>query len=179
MQDYTLLPWEFPLKSSYAMVAAIALLLVYLIISGIISRRSISIRRGQIAIVNAYTVTIIANTLLYLLLYWYWALPLSLILTLLFLKITRDEIKMGHIDELNGMWGLNREMRIIRGEQFSDMTIEQQAEYKQKIVLPKFNVWIFLLVAMLAPVVITALVNLLGGHYLFFPIPTDYSRLSQ
>lgn len=179
MDDYTLLPWQLPLKSSWAIVIVIALFLAYLIVSGIISRKSISIRRGHMAIVNAYASTIFANTLFYLLLYWYWALPLSLILTLIFLKITRDEIKMSHTDELNGMWGLNRDMRIIRGEMFSDMTIEEQAEYKQKIKAPRFNGWIFVLVAMLAPALITALVNLSGGQYLFFPIPTDYSRLTN
>lgn len=168
---YTILPWMDGVCAGYIIFGAMALLICYSIFEFFFKRHNLSMRRGTLAIIGNTVWPFCLNICIYALIYWYWAIPASLALSLIFWVIIRGELKTAHEEELEGCWGLFPAIRKIRGEAFADLSIEEQLAYKAHVKPQKFYWWIYVPALVILPFCIILLLERLGiGDYLFFVV---------
>lgn len=170
LEGTTILPFLNALTAAkiFGIIVAIAIL-VY-IIRAIVSRRALGLRRGPTAMVFYGIIAITFNTALYTFFYWQWALPVSVVITLVFMSATWHEIKEGNSEERIGVWGLNKDIRAVRGEIFNDMSKDEQIEYTKNVKEFKFYWPLFILVCVGTPVLIAFLWQICGLGFLWSPV---------
>ncbi len=174
--NYTVMPWMDAVVIGYIVPAAIAVILLYSVFEFFFKRRNMTMRRGTLAIITNTVWVLMINLCVFTLAYWQWAFLIAAVMSLLFLSVIRHELKVAHDDELGGRWGLFPALRAIRGEEFADLTVEEQLAYKEKVKPYRFRWYCFLPVTVLVPFCMVLLIDLLGfADYLFqvyyFPLP--------
>jgi len=171
--EYTVLPFynNFTAAKLFAVFAII--LIVYLIVKSIIHNRSLTIHRAPFAVVTGYIGASIVNIILFTFLYWQWALPISIIVSVIYAFTTNKEVNAANSEERAGVWGLNKDIRRIRGELFNDMSIEQQLKYRKNVKHYKFNYILFVIVTVGAALAFVGICCLCDIGYLFSPVLID------
>lgn len=163
-----MLPWMDPLSAGRIVVAAAVVLILYNIFEYFLKRNNISMSRGTLALISNTAWPLCLNFCVFTLFYWYWALPISMGITLLFIVIIRGELKTTKEQELEGAKGLSPEIRKIRSEAFADLSVEEQLEFKKNYRPQKFYWWLYLPLMIAVPFLMVLLLEQLGaGDYLF------------
>ena len=170
ISNTTILPFMSALTAAkiFGIIVLIAVLIY--IVRAVVSRRAMTLRRGPTAMVFNGIIAITFNTALYTFFYWQWALPVSFVITLVFMSATWHDVKEGNSEERIGVWGLNKEIRTVRGEIFNDMSKDEQIEYTKKVKEFKFYWPVFILVCVAAPLFIAYLWQLFGLGFLWTPV---------
>ncbi len=170
VSDKTILPFLNALTAAkiFGIIVLIAVLLY--VVRAIVYKRALGLRRGPTAMMFYGAIAITFNTALYTFFYWNWALPVSVVITLVFMSATWHEVKEGNSEERVGVWGLNKDIRTVRGEIFNDMSKDEQIEYTKNVKEFKFYWPLFILVCVLAPLVIAALWKITGLGFLWAPV---------
>ena len=165
---YTMLPWMSNLSAGYIVSAALALLFGWMLFEKLFKSRNITMRRGTLAIISNTVWPLLLNVCVFALAFWYWAIPLSIGVAVIFVVIIRGELKTAREEEMEGAWGLFPAIRQIRAEAFQDLSIPEQMAYKarvkhQKVLWPLWAACIIIL-----PFLLILLLEQLGvGDYLF------------
>ena len=167
--EYTTLPFYNNFTAAKLFAATAIVLILFLIVRAIIAKRSLTVHRAPFAAVTAYINAAIINILLCTFLYWYWALPLCLVISLIYMFTTANEIKDANSEERAGVWGLNRDIRRIRCELFNDLPIEEQLKLREKVVPYKFRRGLFVIITMLVPLLFILICDL-TLDYLYYPV---------
>lgn len=171
--DYTLLPFYNPLTAAKFCAVFAVLFIVFSVIRAIIYRRSMTLRRGITAVVTSYISTALLSLALSSFLYWQWALSVSAVVTLVYIFYISGEVKAASSEERLGVWGLNPDIRRVRGEIFNDMSLEEQLAYAKKVNEFRFNAIhkiLFFVLALAVPLAFMFICNSLDIGYLFTPV---------
>ncbi len=170
LEDTTILPFLNALTAAKIFGIVVAFALLVFIVRAVVYKRALGLRRGPTAMVFYGIIAITFNTALYTFFYWQWALPVSVVITLVYMSATWHEIKEGNSEERIGVWGLNKDIRTVRGEIFNDMSKVEQIEYTKNVKEFKFYWPLFILVCVATPLVIAALWKIAGFGYLWSPV---------
>ena len=147
---------------------AVALLVAFCIFERVFSKHNNTMRKGTMSIISATAWTLILNFIFYVIAFWQWAVGFSVAMALFFIVILRHELKIAYQDEKEGFRGLNPLIRSIRGEIFSDLSIEEQMEFKKNVKPQKFYWYLWLPLVVGLPFLAVLLLEQLGvGDYLF------------
>lgn len=175
--NYTVMPWMDGVIIGYIVPFALAVLVAYSIFEFFFKRRNLTMRRGTLAMITNTIWALMLNLCVFSIAYWRWALIIAAVLSLLFISIIRHELKVAYDDELGGRRGLFPAIRTIRGEEFADLSVEEQMAYKKTVKPYRFYWYFFLPITVLLPFCAVLMLDLLGvGDYLFevyyFPVPS-------
>ena len=162
-----LLPFKNALTAAKLFFAVFFLLIVYAIVRAVVYRRSLTLHKAPTAVVFSYIASSLANILVCIFFSWFLALPLCIILTLIFMFTTKSEVNDANAEERSGVWGLNSDIRRIRGELFSDMTVQEQIDYRNSVKEYNFNMWLFGIVSIAVAVLFIAACYFFGAGYQF------------
>ncbi|MBQ8600664.1 MAG: hypothetical protein IJ407_04710 [Clostridia bacterium] len=165
---YTLLPWMNVLSAGRIIPAVGGLLIAWCIFAALFRKLNASVRRGHFAVIDNTLWPLLLNTVIFTVAFWNWAFPIAIGVSLLFLFVIRNELKRSLEDERIGMFGMNAEMKRLRGEAYNDLSIEEQMAYKEKVTPIRFYWWIWLPLVVLLPFLLMLLLEAFGvGDYLF------------
>lgn len=166
--QYAILPWMEQISAGKILWVAALSLIAYCIFEAIFKRFNKSMRRGTLSLIGNTIWPLLINLGIFTVAYWQWALPLTIIVGVMFVFIMRHELKEAHTDELEGYRGLNPLIREVRAEIFNELSIEEQLEFKKTVKPHKFYWWIFLPAVVIIPFLLILLAEALGvGDYLF------------
>ncbi len=166
--EYTMLPWWDVMSAGYAVPVVLILLVLWAITAGLMKRFNSSIRRGVFAIIDGTVWPLLLNTVVFLVAFWNWAFPVAAGISLIFESVIRNELKRSLEDERVGMLGMNPTIKLLRGEAYNDLSVEEQLAYKEKVQPIRFTWWIHLLATVVLPFLLMLLLEQLGlGNYLF------------
>ncbi len=168
--DYTLLPFYNPITAAKFCAVISITLLIFTVLKAIIRQKSMTLRRAPFSVWSSAVTAALLNTVLCTFLYWQWALIVGVAITLAYAFYVSGEVKVSNSEERLGVWGLNKDIRRIRGEIFNDMTLEEQAQYRKNVKEFKFNPIIFFIAVMIAPLIFMGVCNMLDIGYLFTPV---------
>ncbi|MBQ8605369.1 MAG: hypothetical protein IJ408_01410 [Clostridia bacterium] len=168
--DYTLFPFMEVDTTSKLVIFSFLIFLLIIAVRMIVFSRSLTLHRAKTTIVFAYLATAAASVIFCSFLYWYWALPLSLLISVIYAFTTARDVHEANSEERIGVWGLNKEIRRIRGELFNDMTVEEQLEYAKTVKEVNFSKSVFIIITMLVPIAVIGIFWLLDIGYIFFPV---------
>lgn len=163
------LPFESPITAAKIFLTVGILLIAYIIVRAVVFSRSLTLHRAPAAVAFAYIAASLANILICIFFHWQAALPLCLLISVIFMFTTAGEVRDANSEERAGVWGLNRDIRRIRGELFNDMTPEEQVEYRNSVKEYRFNRWLFIALTLLAAAVFVAVCYFSGIGYRFDP----------
>ena len=165
---YTVLPWMENLSAGYIVSVCIVGLFAWMLIEKMIKKYNTTMRRGTLAILSNTLWPLILNTCAFTVAYWQYAIPLSIGCAAVFCIIIRGELRTAREEELEGARGLSKELRELRSEAFSDLSIEEQMEYKANVKHQKCIWWIWAPCVIILPFLAVLLLEQLGvGDYLF------------
>lgn len=166
--NYAVLPWMDPMSAGRILPAVIGLLVLYSILEYFFKKHNTTMRRGTLALIRNTVWTLLLNLCIFTVAYWQWAFLLAAGMGALFIVILRHELKTAYQEELEGYRGLNPQIRAIRAELFSDLSIQEQLDYKKTVRPQKFYWWIWLPLVVILPFLCILLLEQLGvGDYLF------------
>lgn len=171
--EYTILPFFEVLTAAKLFTFFAILVIVAAFIRFIVFKNALTLRKAPTSIIFAYITASIANVLLTTFLYWYWALPLCLVISLIYAYATAAEVRDANAEERMGVWGLNKDIRRIRGELFNDMSQQEQIAYRNKVRETKFSKLVFIAVTMAVALIAIFIFYIADLNYLFFPIPIE------
>ncbi len=166
----TILPFLSALTAAKVFGTIVLIAVLVYIVRAVVNRRALSFRRGPTAMVFNGIIAITFNTALYTFFYWKWALAVSFVISLVFMSATMHEVKEGNSEERIGVWGLNKDIRTVRGEIFNDMSKEEQLEYTKNVKEFKFYWPLFILVCVATPLVIAWIWEIAGLGFLWVPV---------
>lgn len=174
LTEWSVLPWIFFGWIAYLIAAALGIGLLYTFVTAIIAHTPLgyNVHRQTILRTHAYVYGVCVNIAIFALFYWYIALPVSLLFSLVFFNSTRSLQKLAFEQEKNGMWGLSKELRIVRGELFSDESIEKQMEIKKQAeaFYRPLSPYLYFTLTVGIPFATVIIMYLCGANYLFAPI---------
>jgi len=168
--DTTILPFLNAITAAKIFGTIVAVALAVFIIRSVVYKKALGLRRAPTAVFFNGFIAITFNTALYTFFYWKWALPVSFVITLIYMLATWHEVKEGNSEERVGVWGLNKDIRTIRGELFNDMSKDEQIEYTKNVKEYKFWWPLFIIVCVGAPVLIALLWYVCGLGFLWNPV---------
>lgn len=168
--DTTILPFLNAITAAKIFGIIVIVALSLYITRAIVYKKALGLRRGPTAVFFHGAIAITFNTALYTFFYWNWALPVSFVITLVFMSATWHEVKEGNSEERIGVWGLNNDIRTVRGEIFNDMSKEEQIEYTGKVKEYKFWWPLFIAVCVATPILIAFLWKIAGLGFLWSPV---------
>ncbi len=166
----TLLPFQNAITAAKIFGVLVVLIIATYFIRAIVYKRALNLKRAPTAEVFYLLLATLFNTALYTFFYWQWALPVSVVISLVFMSSTSHEVKEGNNELRMGVWGLNKDIRTVRAEIFADLSPEKQVEYRENVKEYNFVKWRFLAFAILIPVVLVFVWHFLNIGYLFFPV---------
>lgn len=169
--DYTLLPFFNVITAAKLFCFFAVLIIITAAVRKIVYKRSLTLHRASASIVFSLITASFANILFTTFLYWYWALPLCLAISVIYAFTTAGDVKDANSEERIGVWGLNEDIRRIRGEIFNDMPIEEQIAYSKKVKETSFSKTAFIIITLAVAAIAVFLFKVLGLGYLFFPVP--------
>lgn len=165
---FTILPWLDAAAGGRIITAAVLFPVGYQIFETIFRRVNETMRRGTLAIIGNTVWPFFINICLYALFYWYWALPLSALFTLIFFAVIRGELKAAYEDERLGGWGVSPEIRKLRADAFGELPLEEQMAYKEEVRPQRFFWQLYFPALIILPFLVILLLSRLGvGDYLF------------
>ena len=154
-----------------------SLLIAWCIFSFFFKKFNSTVRKGTFSIIDNTVWALLLNTVLFTLLFWNVAFPFALGVGGVFIAVIRNDLKRAFEEERIGMFGMNEEMRLLGGEAYNDLSIEEQLAYKEKVKPYKFDWWAFLLLVVVLPFLIMLLLEQLGlGDYLFETLYFDVAQ---
>ncbi len=171
--DWTYLPWdEQGMAGNVCWICLLAGVL-FAAITQIIRRTSLGYDIHQAPFLNIEMVgyALALNTAVFSLFFWYVAIFVSLFFAFIFYVSARGIQNKVYYEEKDGRWGLHPPLRQIRGELFSDLSIEEQLEYKAEVDrrFRKLSpLWYFPLTILL-PFAVVLILQLCGLPYIFVP----------
>lgn len=161
------LPFDDPLVAAKLFLAAGTLAIIYLIVRAVIFSRSLTLHRAPAVVACAYVAASLVNIMICVIFHWFAALPMCILITVIFMFTTAGDVKEANSEERSGVWGLNRDIRRIRGELFNDMTPAEQVEYRNNVKEYHFNRWLFAAVTLIVPAVFVLICYVSGTGYDF------------
>lgn len=168
--EKTLLPFLNAIFAAELFGTLVLIIIAVYIVRKFVYKHSLTFRRAPTAEVFYTIIAVLMNCVVYMFFYWYWALPVNIALSFAFMKAIEMEVKEGNEDERIGVWGLNNDIRIVRGEIFNDMSIEEQLEYTSKVKEYKFSRIRFFAICIGVPLLLMAVFTVFDCGYLWFPI---------
>ena len=164
----TYLPWLDVFSAGQILPVLGGLLIGWCILAALFKKFNSSVRRGHFAAVDNTVWPLLLNAIIFTVSFWQWAFPVALGIGGIFLWVIRNEQKRALEDERIGMFGMNEEMKRLRGEAYNDLSIEEQLAYKEKVKPYKFIWWIWLPLVVLLPFLLMLVLGACGvGDYLF------------
>lgn len=137
--EYTLLPFYNPLTAAKFCAVFSLLIIIFTIIRTFIYKKSMTLRRAPTAVWTSFISASLIGMLMCCFLYWNWALPIDAVIALVYIFYVSGEVKEANSEERIGVWGLNKDIRRVRGEIFNDMSIDEQKQYSEKVKSFDFN----------------------------------------
>lgn len=168
--EMTLLPFFNAVTAAKIFGVLIASVILVYIVRAFVYKKSLTFRRAPTAEVFYTIIASLMNCVVYMFFYWYIAVFVSLAVSLAFMKAIQMEVKEANEDERIGVWGLNEDIRTIRGELFNDMSIEEQLEYRNNVKEYKFRWYRFLLITVGFALLLMSVFYFLDMGYLWFPV---------
>ncbi len=168
--DKTILPFISALTAAKIFGVIAGCIVIIYIVRAIVYKRAMNLRRGPTALTFNLILAILFSAAVYTFFYWQWAVVVSVVISLIFMSATSHEVKEGNSDERVGVYGLNKDIRTVRGEIFNDMTIEKQLEYTSRAKEYKFFPIVFIIIAVAVPLLFTVIWHFCNIGYLYFPI---------
>ena len=171
--DWTYLPWEQARVCGSICWTCVALGAVVAIVTFIIQGTGAGhdIHVAPFTTVRAYGAALFINTAMCALFFWYAALPICLLISTVCAVSARGVQKNALVDEKNGKWGLDPDLRQVRGEMFSDLSPEEQIERKKEVdrTFRKTRVLPFFLITVGLPFLLIVLLYFCGATYVWIP----------
>ena len=168
--DYTALPFLNFKTSATLMSVFFIIFLAVITVRAIVFKKSLSLHSGKTSVFFSYVACSIVNVMFCTFLYWYWAIILSAVISCVYAFCAAREVKESNEDARMGIYGLNKEIRRIRGELFNDMSPEQQIEYRKTVKEMTFSKPLFIIITLCIPIIAIAIFYFADIGYLFFPI---------
>ena len=168
--EYTMFPFVSAITSARLAVITFFIFVLVIAVRMVVFSRSLTLHKAPTTIIFAYIACSFANVIFTTFLYWYWALPLCLVISVIYAYTTAREVREADSEERMGIWGLNKDIRKIRAELFSDMTVEKQLEYAKGIKETDFSKPMFIIITMAVPVLAILIFYFMNIDYLFFPV---------
>lgn len=166
--EYTMLPWWDVLSAGRIVPVLGFLLVAWWLFASLFRKYNSSVRRGTFSVIDHTVWPLLLNTVVYTVLFWYWAAPIAAGLSYVFEAIIRNEQKRAFEEERLGRFGMNREIKNLRGEAFNDLPIEEQLAYRDQVQPYRFTWWKHMLLCVILPFLAVLLLERLGlGNYLF------------
>ena len=171
--DWTYLPWEQQDTAGKICWACLLVGVFVLLTTQIIRRSSLGydIHEAPFVSLECTLLALAINVAIYALFFWYVAAVISTGFSLAFYWSARGMQNKIYYEEKDCKWGLCPQLRNIRGEMFSDLSVEEQLDYKKTVdaSFKKLNpLWYFPLTVLL-PFGIILLLMLCGLDYTFVP----------
>lgn len=176
MQDeikYTMLPFLSAAVATKLFMAFLIAGAALVVLRGIIYSRSLTFHRAPAGVAFSYAGAVIIGGALSTVFYWYWALPVSAAVAAGVAFAAAADVREANSEERTGVWGLNKDIRRIRGEMFNDMTPEEQVEYAKSVKEYKFSRVLFVAAVLAAVAAFWLICYVSGTGYLFFPVPVE------
>ncbi|MBR5782968.1 MAG: hypothetical protein IKY33_01940 [Clostridia bacterium] len=171
--DWTYLPWDKQSVAGYICWACVLICAAFLIVTQIIRRTNMGydIHCAPFVSMECTMLSLCINTAVFALFFWYAALAISLGFAAVFYLAARGMQNKIYHDEKDGKWGLFSDLRQVRGELFSDLTVEEQLEYKKKIdaTFRKLDPRLYFPLVILLPFVLMVIMKMCGLPYIFAP----------
>lgn len=171
--DWTYLPWDE--QGTAGTVCGICLIIgvIFILVTQIIRRTNLgyNIHQAPFVSMEMAVLSLILNTAVFALFFWYAAIGISLVFSFAFYISGRGIQKNIYFEEKEGRWGLFPPLRKVRGELFADTSLEEQLEWKRKVdaSFKKIHpLWFFPLTTVL-PFIIILILQALGLPYIFVP----------
>ena len=168
--DYTVLPFLDITITTRLLVATFLVFVFTLLVKQIVFKTSVSLHRAPVSVLFAYICCSVVNVMFCTFLYWYWAAFLCTVMSVIYAFTTAREVKESNEEERSGVYGLNKDIRRIRGEIFNDMSIEDQLEFKKSVKEYQFSKILFIVVTLIVPALAITVFHFLDIGYLFFPV---------
>lgn len=168
--EKTILPFMSGLTAAKVFTALVCLIVLTYIVRRYVYKHSLTFRRGPTAEIFYFIIASLMCTVLYVFFYWYIALPVSVAIALAFMSAVSHEVHEGNSEERIGVWGLNKDIRSVRGDIFNDMSIEDQLAYTKNVKEYKFHPIRFVITAVAIPLVIVTVFYFADIGFLWFPV---------
>ncbi len=168
--DYTVLPFLDITVTTRLLIVTFLVFVFTLVVKQIIFKNSMTLHRAPVSVIFAYICCSVVNVMFCTFLYWYWAVFLCTVMSLIYAFTTAREVKESGEEERMGIFGLNKDIRRIRGELFNDMSVEQQIEYRKNVKEYGFSKILFVVITLIIPALAIAVFHFLNIGYLFFPV---------
>ena len=171
--EWTYLPWDVQSFAGKVCWPCVVIGVLFVLVTQIIRRSSLGydLHHAPFLSMEVTVLALVINTAVYGLFFWYIALCVSPFFSVIFFVSARGIQNKIYHEEKEGRWGLHPPLREIRGEMFSDLSIEEQLEHKAKVdkTFRKLSpLWYFPL-TILVPFAIILLLKLCGLPYIFVP----------
>ncbi len=171
--DWTYLPWENARVCGVICWTCVALGLLFAIGTFVIAGTNAghNIHVAPFTAVRAYGAALFVNTAMFTLFFWYAALPIGLFISTVCIVSARGVQKNALVDEKNGKWGLDPDLRQVRGEMFSDLSPEEQIRRKKEVerVFRKTRILPFYLLTICLPFLLVVILYFCGASYVWIP----------
>lgn len=171
--EWTYLPWDVQGLAGKICWPCVVVGVLFVLITQIIRRTPLGydIHHAPFLSLEVTGLTLVINTAVYSLFFWYVALPVSVFFSVLFFLAARGIQKHIYFEEKDGCWGLYPPLRQVRGEMFADLPVEEQLEQKQKVdaTFRRLNPLWFFPLSVLLPFAVILLLKLCGLPYIFVP----------
>ena len=171
--DWTYLPWEEQGTAGNICWVCFVIGALFLLVTQIIRRTNLGydIHSAPFLSMECTVLALVINTAVYTLFFWYAAWAVSLAFSIAFYISARGIQKKIYSDEKDGKWGLFPDLRQVRGELFSDLSIEEQMEYKKKVdaTFKKLDPRLYFPLTVILPFLLILILKLCGLPYIFAP----------
>ncbi|MBQ6947219.1 MAG: hypothetical protein IJN42_04145 [Clostridia bacterium] len=171
--EWTYLPWDVQGMAGKVCWPCVMVGVIFVLITQIIRRTRLGyeIHHAPFLSMEVTGLALVINTAVYSLFFWYVALPVSLFFTTILCISARGIQNKIYSEEKDGAWGLHPSLRQVRGEMFSDLSVEEQLEYKKKVEssFRKLSPWWYYPLTVLVPFGVMLLLKLCGLPYIFVP----------
>jgi len=171
--DWTYLPWDDQGMAGKVCWTCLVIGVIFVAVTQIIRRTNLGydIHQAPFVTMEMTVLAITLNTAVFALFFWYAAIAASLLFSFAFYLSGRGIQKNAYYEEKEGRWGLFPPLRKIRGELFSDTSVEEQMKWKTQVdaTFRKINPLWFFPLTVAVPFVIMMILRLCGMPYIFVP----------
>lgn len=171
--DWTYLPWDDQGLAGKICWVCVVIGVLFVAITQVIRRTNLgyNIHQAPFVTMEMSVLALLLNTAMFALFFWYAAIPMSLFISFLLYISGRGIQNNVYYEEKEGRWGLSAPLRKIRGELFSDTSIEEQLQWKQNVdaTFKKIPTIPFFLLTVAVPFLVIITLKFCGFPYIFVP----------
>ena len=171
--DWTYLPWDDQGMAGKVCWTCLVIGVIFVVVTQIIRRTNLGydIHRAPFVAMEMTALAITLNTVVFALFFCYAAIAASMLFSFAFYLSGRGIQKNAYYEEKEGRWGLFPPLRKIRGELFSDTSVEEQMKWKAQVdaTFRKINPLWFFPLTVAVPFIIMMILRLCGMPYIFVP----------